>query len=65
MAERCVFKIDDRKCSALTKKVCGWCHFYKTEKQLDESRAKAEERLHTLPQDRQRELADKYMGEEG
>ena len=61
MAERCAFKINDRKCSALTKKACMRCHFYKTLADVEEGRKKAEERIQSLPIKTQRAIIDKYI----
>ena len=56
----CVFRVNERRCSALTKKLCGGCRFYKNAKELKESREKAEERMKSLPGRVQREIHDKY-----
>ena len=57
----CAFKIDNRRCSALTKKACMRCHFFKTEEEVKVSREKAEARIRSLSPQKQREIADKYI----
>lgn len=57
----CVFRVNERRCSALTKKLCGGCRFYKTEEELKESREKALERINNLPKRVQMEIYDKYL----
>ena len=47
--EKCAFDLDEQRCSALTKKECEGCHFYKTATQVAEGRRKAEERLDSIP----------------
>lgn len=65
MWKKCAFSLGN-KCSALTKKACGRCHFYKTEEELKESRARAEARIGTLPSEKRFEITFKYnvRGEE-
>ena len=41
--EKCAFDEGEWKCSALTKKRCKGCSFFKTEEQLAAGREKAEE----------------------
>ena len=43
--ERCVFDLDEQRCSALTKKECDGCRFHKTVAQVAEGRRRSEERL--------------------
>lgn len=57
----CAFKIDDRRCSALTKKACMRCNFFKTEEEVKASRERAEERIRSLPINKQRAIIDKYI----
>ena len=47
--EKCVFDLDEQRCSALTKKECEGCHFYKTVAQVAEGRRRSEERLDAIP----------------
>ena len=47
--EKCAFDFDERRCSALTKKSCNGCHFYKTKAQVLEGRKRSEARLDALP----------------
>lgn len=61
MHEVCVFKVNDRRCSVLTKKACMRCNFYMTEEEFKARREKAEERLKSLSPEKQREIVDKYM----
>ena len=56
----CAFRVNERRCSALTKKFCGRCKFYKTAEELQEGRDKAEERIRSLPKRVQMEIHDKY-----
>lgn len=46
--EKCVFDLSEQVCSALTKKKCNGCHFYKTEIQAEEARLRAERRLDSI-----------------
>ena len=57
----CVFRVNDRRCSALTTKVCGRCSFFKTADELKEGREKAKERLKSLPKKMQMQINDKYF----
>lgn len=43
--EKCTFDLGDHECSALTKKECAGCRFYKTAGDLAKSRKKSEDRL--------------------
>ena len=45
---RCAFDYGDDMCYALTEKKCRGCRFRKTEKELQEGRDKATDRLMTL-----------------
>lgn len=56
----CAFRLNEKKCSVLTKKACFRCPFQKTKEELEEGRAKAEERIKSLPSKAQREIHDKY-----
>lgn len=47
MERKCVFD-QNGECTALEKKKCFGCSFFKTERQLIEGRRKAEERLKSL-----------------
>lgn len=65
-AYECAFRVNERRCSALIKKVCFHCPFQKTKEELEEGRAKAEARIKSLPGKVQREIHDKYsVGGEG
>ena len=57
----CVF---DRKesCAALVERDCQDCKFCKTEAELDEGRAKAFERIASLPEDEKNRILEKYHG---
>lgn len=48
------------QCAALTHKECIGCHFRKTQKQLEEGRERADERIESLPGDVQDKIAKKY-----
>ena len=58
--EKCVFDEGEWKCSALTKKRCVGCSFYKTEEQLSAGREKAEERLKELSGEQRLRIEDTY-----
>lgn len=47
--EKCAFDLNEQGCSALTKKECEGCRFYKTAEQVAEGRRKAKERLDSIP----------------
>lgn len=57
---KCVFDKDAYTCAALTRKQCIGCSFFKTKKQLEEGREKAEEHIESLPGDVQDKIAKKY-----
>ena len=46
--EKCAFELDEEKCSALTKKECSNCSFYKTVSQVSEGQRKTEQRLDSV-----------------
>lgn len=56
---RCAF---DRGtlCTALSEKKCHKCSFRKTTEELDEGREKAEDRIASLPEDKQEYIRFKY-----
>ena len=56
---KCAFD-KDGKCSALNKKDCKGCSFYKTEEEVRIGREKATARIKTLPKDIQRHIKLKY-----
>ena len=58
--EKCAFDEGEWKCSALTKKRCKGCSFFKTEEQLAAGREKAEERIRELSGEHQRQIEDTY-----
>ena len=47
--EKCAFDLGEYECSALAKKECDGCNFYKTETQVANSRRRSEERLDSIP----------------
>lgn len=58
--DKCAFKIDNHKCSALTKKECMRCPFFKTEEEVKASRERAELRRRSLPVSIQMDITAKY-----
>jgi hypothetical protein len=52
------------KCSILGEKNCEGCSFIKTDKQLEEGRAKAKERIDSLPAEAKKSIMDKYYHRE-
>lgn len=62
--KKCVFD-NPRNCSALTQKKCTGCHFYKTEKDLQNGRAKAQDRIAALAMLTRLKIAEKYRKSEG
>ena len=57
---KCAFDVGESTCSALTKKFCPGCRFFKTKEKLAEGRKKAMERVRRLPQWEQDRILDKY-----
>lgn len=57
--ESCVFD-NGKKCAALTSKKCEKCSMRKTEAELAEGRAKAMDRLETLPPEQYDTIMRKY-----
>jgi hypothetical protein len=55
----CVFSIRT-KCEVLTEKNCEGCHFRKTREELQQGRAKATERIRSLPLNKQEHIRLKY-----
>lgn len=47
--ERCAFDVGGDGCTALTKKNCSQCRFYKTASQVAESQKATEMRLDLIP----------------
>ena len=58
--EKCAFDEGEWKCSALTKKRCKGCSFFKTEEQLAAGREKAEERIKELYAEEQIRIEETY-----
>lgn len=59
MNKECAFD-RGRKCSALTEKHCDFCHFRKTQEELESGRIRAAERVNSLPADQQKHIKLKY-----
>lgn len=59
----CAFK-KDNGCTVLNRADCNGCAFFKTEKQLEEGRAKAMERVNSLPEDFRHYIKGKYYSSE-
>ena len=59
--EKCVFQFG-RSCHALNQKNCENCRFYKTTQQHINSRARAQERIHQLPENHQEYIRQTYYG---
>jgi hypothetical protein len=57
--ENCVFDCG-KTCSALTKKKCGKCSMRKTKAELEAGRARAMDRLETLPPEQYDTIMRKY-----
>ena len=55
----CVFN-HGKKCEALTEKNCEGCCFRKTRAELAKGRAKASERIESLPPEEQKHILLKY-----
>lgn len=47
----CVFKVNNNKCSVLTKKACMRCNFFMTESERADKRKRVAKRLASLPSD--------------
>lgn len=60
--KKCVFK-KNSKCSVLVNGVCQNCSFCKTQRQLEEGRRKAKERIRSLPKDESAYIYDKYYSD--
>ena len=56
--ENCVFNVSFSRCGALTTKRCKDCGFCKTREQLEEGRARAKQRVSSLPNAER--LVEKY-----
>ena len=46
--EKCAFDLDEQRCSALVKKECDGCRFYKTNAQVERGQIRSEERLDSI-----------------
>lgn len=57
--EACVFD-NGKRCSILIKKACGNCNFEKSKKEYEESKAKAAERIKSLPSSVQAHIKATY-----
>lgn len=56
----CAFDRGEGMCSALKEKSCERCRFFKTEKQVADSREKAKKRIQSLPVETKRHIYDTY-----
>lgn len=56
----CAFRVNEKRCSILTKKSCFQCPFQKTKEELEERKQKTKERLEGLPMRKKRAIYDKY-----
>ena len=56
---KCAFDREE-KCSALTKKSCEGCAFFKSKEKLEEGREKAQKRIRKLPLSMREYIFDKY-----
>ena len=59
----CAFK-KDKGCTVLNRDTCKGCTFFKTERQLEEGRKKARERVNSLPDEVKHHIKHKYYGSE-
>lgn len=56
----CAFKMNNNKCSILTKKSCMRCNFFKTIEEVEQGRKDSEERIRRLSEPKRREIFYKY-----
>ena len=54
------FAYDKRKCSALKKKECEDCNFYKTKEEVEESRKKSINHIKSLDEYKRNNIIDTY-----
>ena len=60
--KKCVFK-KNASCAVLVNGKCKKCSFCKTERQLEEGRRKAKERIRTLTKEEQEYIDEKYYSD--
>lgn len=57
---KCAFDRDARTCAALTHKQCSGCSFSRRRRSLTRGREKADDRIASLPEDKQDFIRFKY-----
>lgn len=55
------FADKDSYCSALLKKNCKSCNFFRTEENLEKSKHRAMKRIDSLPEETKEHIYDKYF----